>query len=156
MKNKGKLCLIILPALLALCLAATSASWAATPQGGPVAVFQEEGFSIELLSFAQDRGTILARFKVTSEWGGKLELWEPRENAYLFGSDNRQLDFIASDFNGRPRFKPGIPRAFYIRFVGSEDPQARYLFTATFKGEYPMDVAFSDLTPVKSRRASGF
>lgn len=149
MRKKGKLCLIMAPALVALCLAASLASWAARPQAAPVAMFQEEGFSIELLSFIQDRGTILARFKATSQWGGELELYEPRENAYLFGSDNRQLAFIASDFNGRPRFKPGIPRAFYIRFVGSKDPQARYLLTATFKGDSSMDLAFRNLTAAK-------
>lgn len=146
MKKKGKLCLIILPVVAALCLAASLVSWAAMPQAAPVAVFQDEGFSIELLSFTQERGTILARFKATSQWGGELELYQPRQNAYLFGSDNRQLAFIASDFNGRPRFKPGIPRAFYIRFVGSKDPQARYLLTATFKGQSPMDLAFRDLS----------
>ncbi len=148
MTGKSKLCSIILPVLLALGLAAAGGSWAAAPQDGFLAVFEEEGFSIELLSFSEDRGTLLARFKVVSQWGGELELWQPRENAYLFGSDNRQLDFIASDFNGRPRFKPGIPRAFYIRFVGSEDPQARYLLTATFKGQSPMDLAFAGLTPI--------
>jgi hypothetical protein len=147
MNRKGKLCLIIFPVLTALCLALSLAAWAAMPQGNPVAIFEEEGFRIELLSFSEDRGTILARFKATSQWGGELELFEPRENTYLFASDNRQLSFISSDFNGRPRFKPGIPRAFYIRFVGSEDPQARYLLTTTFKGESPMDLAFQDLVP---------
>lgn len=149
MPAKGKLFIIILSVLLATELAATMVCWAAASQGGPVAVFEDEGFSIELLSFHEDRGTLLARFKVISQWGGELELWQPRENAYLFGSDNRQLDFIASDFNGRPRFKPGIPRAFYIRFVGSDDPQASYLLTATFKGAAPMDLTFSGLQPLK-------
>ena len=147
MTRKVRFGLLIFPALAMLCLAVSLASWAAMPQGNPVAVFQEEGFSIELLSFTQDRGTILARFKATSQWGGELELYEPRENAYLFGTDNRQLDFITSDFNGRPRFKPGIPRAFFIRFVGSDDPRASYLLTATFKGQSPMDLAFRDLRP---------
>lgn len=154
MKNIGKLRFLIFPAMLALCLAASGLAWAAAlpgepliPQSGPVAVFQEEGFSIELLSFTMDRGTILARFKVVSNWDGELELFEPRENTYLFSSNNLQLDFIASDFNGRPRFKAGIPRAFYIRFVGSDDPQARYLLTTTFKGGSQMDLAFQDLVP---------
>jgi hypothetical protein len=149
MTGKGKSRLIILPVVLALCLAITMVCWAASAQGGTVAVFEDEGFSIELLSFTRDRGTILARFKATSQWGGELELLLPRENAYLFGSDNHQLDFIASDFNGRPRFKPGVPRAFYIRFVGSENPRASYLLTATFKSAAPMDLTFSGLRPLK-------
>jgi hypothetical protein len=154
MQTKGKLRYLALAAMLALGLAMAGLAWAAAlpgaplvPQEGAVAVFPEEGFSIELLSFSMDRGTILARFKVVADWDGELELYEPRVNTYLFGSNNLQLDFIASDFNGRPRFKAGIPRAFYIRFVGSDDPQVRYLLTTTFKGADTMDLAFANLLP---------
>ena len=156
MQTKGKLRFLIIPAVLVLCLALAAPALAAAlpgeplvPLDGPVAVFPEEGFRVELLSFTMDRGTFLARFKVVADWDGELELWEPRMNTYLFGSNNRQLDFIASDFNGRPRFKAGIPRAFYIRFVGSNDPRARYLLTTTFKGNSPMDLAFGNLVPAR-------
>lgn len=156
MQAEGKLRYLAVAAMLGLCLGLAGLTWAAAlpgaplvPLDGPVAVFPEEGFRIELLSFIMDRGTILARFKVVADWDGELELWEPRMNTYLFGSNNLQLDFIASDFNGRPRFKAGIPRAFYIRFVGSNDPQASYLLTTTFKGNSPMDLAFGNLVPAR-------